>query len=78
MHNIILLKLLQAPQREDTLRAILTELEGVPSFGGDDGSHELHDARDRAITLELTNRFAVVRGQTLNFLWYQGTNLRFR
>jgi Ras GTPase-activating-like protein IQGAP2/3 len=38
------------------------ELEGVPNLGVDDGSNELHDARDRAITLELTNRFAVVKG----------------
>jgi Ras GTPase-activating-like protein IQGAP2/3 len=52
----------QTPQREDTLRTILMELEGVPNLGVDDGSNELHDARDRAITLELTNRFAVVRG----------------
>lgn len=45
------------------MRAILAELEGVPNFGGEEGSHELHAARDRAITLELTNRFAVVRGE---------------
>jgi hypothetical protein len=49
----------QAPSREDTLRAILSELEGVPTLGSD---NELHDARDKAITLELTNRFAVVNG----------------
>jgi Ras GTPase-activating-like protein IQGAP2/3 len=48
----------QAPHREDTLRAILSELNGVPNFGND----ELKDARDRAITLELTNRFANVKG----------------
>ena len=52
---------LQAASRDDPLHAILTELEGVPNFG-DDGSYELHDARDKAITLELTNRFTVVRG----------------
>jgi Ras GTPase-activating-like protein IQGAP2/3 len=42
--------------RNDPLRTILTELDGVPQFGSD----ELKDARDRAITLELTNRFAEV------------------
>lgn len=36
---------------------ILMELEGVPHIGSD----ELKDARDRAITLNLTNRFADVR-----------------
>jgi Ras GTPase-activating-like protein IQGAP2/3 len=41
------------------LRVILTELDGVPHLGSD----ELKDARDRAITLELTNRFAHVRGK---------------
>jgi len=49
--------LLQAPSRDDTLRIILVELDGVPNLGSD----ELKDARDRAITLELTNRFAHVR-----------------
>lgn len=38
---------------------ILQELDGVPQFGNE----ELKDARDRAITLELTNRFAHVRGK---------------
>ncbi|KAG8965048.1 hypothetical protein FRC03_001003 [Tulasnella sp. 419] len=42
--------------REDPLRVILTELNGVPNLGSD----ELKDARDRAITLDLTNRFAHV------------------
>ncbi|KAF8195779.1 hypothetical protein K438DRAFT_1968278 [Mycena galopus ATCC 62051] len=41
----------------DTLRTILSELGGVPLLGSD----ELKDARDQAITLELTNRFANVR-----------------
>jgi len=40
------------------MRVILHELDGVPNLGSD----ELKDARDRAITLELTNRFAHVRG----------------
>lgn len=38
---------------------ILSELDGVPNLG----SEELKDARDRAVTLELTNRFADVRGE---------------
>ncbi|KAJ7276452.1 hypothetical protein B0H12DRAFT_1085502 [Mycena haematopus] len=46
-----------APKSNDTLRTILTELGGVPHLGSD----ELKDARDQAITLELTNRFANVR-----------------
>ncbi|KAJ7368408.1 ras GTPase-activating protein [Mycena albidolilacea] len=46
-----------APQSNDILRTILTELGGVPNLGSD----ELKDARDQAITLELTNRFANVR-----------------
>uniref|UniRef100_A0A0W0FJV3 Putative ras GTPase-activating protein n=1 Tax=Moniliophthora roreri TaxID=221103 RepID=A0A0W0FJV3_MONRR len=45
-----------APQSDDALRAIVGELDGVPHFG----SEELKDARDTAITLELTNRFANV------------------
>ncbi|GLB33790.1 putative GTPase-activator protein for Ras-like GTPases [Lyophyllum shimeji] len=46
-----------APKKDDTLRVILTELDGVPNLGSD----ELKDARDTSITLELTNRFAHVR-----------------
>ncbi|KAJ7890806.1 hypothetical protein B0H13DRAFT_2530496 [Mycena leptocephala] len=46
-----------APQPNDILRTILVELGGVPNLGND----ELKDARDQAITLELTNRFANVR-----------------
>jgi Ras GTPase-activating-like protein IQGAP2/3 len=52
---------IQAPERDDPLRAILHELGGVPNLGGD--SDELNDARDTAVTLELTNRFANVRGR---------------
>ncbi|OBZ70404.1 Ras GTPase-activating-like protein rng2 [Grifola frondosa] len=48
-----------APDREDTLRVILTELDGVPNIGSD----ELNEARDTAIELQLTNRFALVRGK---------------
>ncbi|KAJ7498942.1 ras GTPase-activating protein [Mycena latifolia] len=46
-----------APESGDTLKTILAELDGVPNLGND----ELKDARDQAITLELTNRFANVR-----------------
>lgn len=49
---------IQAPKHDDTLRIILAELDGVPNLGND----ELKDARDTAVTLELTNRFAHVRG----------------
>lgn len=48
----------QSPSRDDALRVILHELDGVPHLDND----ELKDARDKAITLELTNRFARVRG----------------
>lgn len=48
----------QAPSSDDPLRVILAELDGVPNFGNE----ELKDARDSVITLELTNRFANVRG----------------
>ena len=54
------LRLVQINGRDDVLRVILTELDGVPNLGND----ELKDARDRAITLELTNRFANVRGKS--------------
>ncbi|KAF9009085.1 hypothetical protein BDQ17DRAFT_1398182 [Cyathus striatus] len=45
-----------APRHDEPLRIILAELGGVPHIGNDD----LKDARDSAITLELTNRFAHV------------------
>jgi Ras GTPase-activating-like protein IQGAP2/3 len=57
------LTLTQAPSREDTLRLILSELDGAPNLG----TEELNDARDRAITLELTNRFAEVEGSANSF-----------
>jgi len=50
----------KAPQSDDTLRIILNELLGVPNLADE----ELKDARDTAITLELTNRFATVKGHT--------------
>jgi Ras GTPase-activating-like protein IQGAP2/3 len=56
---------LEAPSRDDPLRLILSELDGVPNLG----SEELKDARDRAITLDLTNRFADVRGNII--LYYR-------
>ncbi|KIJ56777.1 hypothetical protein M422DRAFT_72916 [Sphaerobolus stellatus SS14] len=43
--------------RDDDLRILLTELNGVPNLGDE----ELNDARDHPITLELTNRFAHVQ-----------------
>ncbi|PFH52708.1 hypothetical protein AMATHDRAFT_139198 [Amanita thiersii Skay4041] len=46
-----------APHLQDTLRVIITELDGVPHLDDD----TLREARDKAITLELTNRFAHVQ-----------------
>jgi len=59
----------QGPGRDDPLRTILHELDGVPQFGNE----ELKDARDRAITLELTNRLAHVRDPRADekTLWVQ-------
>ena len=54
----------QATSRADPLHAILHDLEGVPHIGSD----ELKDARDTAITLELTNRFALVKGTSYTFI----------
>ncbi|KDR83761.1 hypothetical protein GALMADRAFT_236120 [Galerina marginata CBS 339.88] len=42
---------------DDTMKVILAELGGVPHLDNE----ELKDARDTAITLELTNRFAYVQ-----------------
>ncbi|KAF5393827.1 hypothetical protein D9757_000036 [Collybiopsis confluens] len=57
MHGLIVQHLsATAPAPDDAIRAILTELNGVPNLGNE----ELKEARDRAITLELTNRFANV------------------
>ncbi|KAF9055294.1 hypothetical protein BDZ89DRAFT_1087964 [Hymenopellis radicata] len=48
-----------APAGDDPLRVILIELDGVPQSGSD----ELNEAREQAITLELTNRFADVQAK---------------
>ncbi|KAI0796795.1 hypothetical protein C8Q75DRAFT_710102 [Abortiporus biennis] len=58
-----------APARDDTLRLILTELGGVPHIG----SEELNEARDAAIELQLTNRFAHVKDPAADekALWVQ-------
>ncbi|KIK48850.1 hypothetical protein CY34DRAFT_797634 [Suillus luteus UH-Slu-Lm8-n1] len=58
-----------SPDRYDALRVILHELDGVPHLDND----ELKDARDRAVTLELTNRFAHVRDPQADekALWVQ-------
>jgi len=70
MHSLLAqhVNILAAP-RDDPLRVILTELDGVPNLG----SEELKDARDRAVTLELTNRFADVRDPHANekAIWVQ-------
>ncbi|KZS97625.1 hypothetical protein SISNIDRAFT_436160 [Sistotremastrum niveocremeum HHB9708] len=58
MHNLLVQNLqILASQHDDALRVILHELGGVPNLGND----ELKDARDRAVTLTLTNRFAHVQ-----------------
>ena len=49
---------------DDILRVILSELGGVPHLNNE----EFKDVRDTAITLELTNRFADVRGMSLQSL----------
>ncbi|ELU41896.1 IQ and RasGAP domain-containing protein [Rhizoctonia solani AG-1 IA] len=48
----------QASDKNDPIRAVLTELVGPPTLSATD---ELKDARDRAVTLELSNRFAQVK-----------------
>lgn len=50
--------------RDDPLRHILSELGGAPNLG----SEELNAARDAAVTLELTNRFANVKGAVRDML----------
>lgn len=58
MHGLLSQHITQiAPDRDDILRVILHELDGVPHLG----SEELKKARDTVITLELTNRFAHVK-----------------
>ncbi|KAI9001428.1 hypothetical protein BD414DRAFT_405968 [Trametes punicea] len=58
-----------APDRDDTIRVILTELDGVPNMGND----ELNEARDTAIELQLSNRFARVKDPRADekALWVQ-------
>lgn len=70
MHGLLSKYLDQiSPTREDGLRVILQELNGVPNIEND----ELKDARDKVITLELTNRFARVRDPQADekALWVQ-------
>ncbi|XP_006460082.1 hypothetical protein AGABI2DRAFT_202767 [Agaricus bisporus var. bisporus H97] len=58
MHGLLLRHLKAiAPQTNDPLNVILNELVGVPNLADE----ELKDARDTAITLELTNRFTTVK-----------------
>ncbi|EIW76096.1 hypothetical protein CONPUDRAFT_64414 [Coniophora puteana RWD-64-598 SS2] len=66
-------QLVSCPSREDTLNIILRELDGVPHLDND----ELKDARDRNITLELTNRFAHVKDPQADekALWVQAKRL---
>ncbi|KAI0751641.1 hypothetical protein C8Q80DRAFT_1310107 [Daedaleopsis nitida] len=58
-----------APPKDDVLRVILAELDGVPNVGSD----ELNEARDTAIELQLSNRFARVRDPRADekALWVQ-------
>ncbi|KAI0774141.1 hypothetical protein C8Q74DRAFT_1200411 [Fomes fomentarius] len=70
MHRILSQYLDQlAPARDDTLRVILAELDGVPTVGSD----ELNEARDIAMELQLSNRFARVRDPRADekALWVQ-------
>jgi hypothetical protein len=55
------------------MKVILTELGGVPHLDNE----ELKDARETAITLELTNRFAVVHGDlwTISQYMHESLNL---
>ncbi|KAI0327762.1 hypothetical protein GY45DRAFT_1256320 [Cubamyces sp. BRFM 1775] len=59
-----------APGRDDAIRVILAELDGVPNVAGND---ELNEARDTAIELQLSNRFARVKdpGADEKALWVQ-------
>jgi len=50
---------IQVSGHDDPMKVILAELGGIPHLDNE----ELKDARDTAITLELTNRFAFVQGQ---------------
>ncbi|KAH8113457.1 hypothetical protein DFH11DRAFT_1602139 [Phellopilus nigrolimitatus] len=71
MHSLLSQNLERlAPSRDDPLRSILMELGGVPN----QATEELNVARDAAITLELTNRFANVKDPHAEekALWVQG------
>ncbi|KAF9568918.1 hypothetical protein CPC08DRAFT_790400 [Agrocybe pediades] len=58
MHSLLLQHVnVLDPEPEGTMKVILSELGGVPRLDNE----ELKDARDTAITLELTNRFAYVQ-----------------
>lgn len=57
LHTLLLQHQNHLSGPDDILRVILSELGGVPHLDND----ELKDARDTAITLELTNRFADVQ-----------------
>ena len=60
MHSLLSQHLeVLAPNRDDALRTIILELGGVPNLTP---TEELSAAREAAITLELTNRFANVKG----------------
>ncbi|CAE6447844.1 unnamed protein product [Rhizoctonia solani] len=59
MHGVLTQNVEQvASGKDDLIRAVLTELVGPPTLSATD---ELKDARDRAVTLELSNRFARVK-----------------
>ncbi|KAG1725203.1 RasGAP C-terminus-domain-containing protein [Suillus lakei] len=58
----------KSPDGQDAVRVILHELDGAPHLDND----ELKDAKDRAVTLELMNRFARVRGKITRNDGFQG------
>ncbi|EAU84770.2 IQ domain-containing protein-containing RasGAP [Coprinopsis cinerea okayama7 len=57
LHSLLLQHQEALASADDPMRVILSELGGVPHLDNE----ELKDARDTAITLELTNRFANVQ-----------------
>lgn len=57
----------QSESPDDPMKVILAELGGVPYLDNE----ELKDARETAITLELTNRFAFVDGKLWNFSMHE-------
>ena len=58
-HVLLSEKQKQSTGPDDPMKVILAELGGVPHLDNE----ELKDARETAITLELTNRFAFVDGE---------------